>query len=815
MEVVSSSPLRVASLVWQPRPGVATLTVVCKATFDLAPVTSPLAAEQEYPNDEENHWNDDPARSLYAPSDLAPVKPRAEVVLVGHAFAPQGKPVRSLVARLIVGEVDKSIEVFPERSFSLDGVLREGAPFARMSLRYERAAGGPDTTNPVGVRCDVRDTLGALALPNLQPPGLAIHTPNDFIAPTGFGPIAASWAARRDKLGQLAGTWSERAIAFYPLPEGLDARYFQVAPPDQQLEALRANERIVLENLHVEHARLVTSLPGVEPRATVERPGAAPRPLEFVADTLWIDTDRARCTLTWRGQVPLEHPNEAGRVVVGMAERGNAASYSRAPLAAPRASTSSNPSNSSSSPARKPGRATAVPFPPASPSPETAAARLSGPPTHDTIDPSFMGDAMPAWLRTAIQSGQPPTGAPQSTPHPPSSPAARPAPPPPRPSDSGMFAPPPFMAPPSSPGPIAPASFSTPWAAGATANPSPLEARPAPPAAPPPSPSYPNRPIAPSAPVLDAKPPREMSAIGASNAAAAASSTVPAAPKLIPANGAVPTESTPASRERLDLLWFDSALAPRLRRDKAIRELLAAGKGKNAWLVGDPTPRDGEADRDRRDVVRVLGRAQPIDLARIDAALDEAFDDEGSFSPPVAVAAGELSLRFDERESLKATITAVTPLLGADKKLREVVGAATEALESKWQLLDDVADRLTRRIEEAFRETARTLPAGYLEGAVAKLLLEGRHYRKRHLLGEPRIVADFFLGGSDAPVPAYLPGALEAHLPLFNRFRALAIVELRIREDQHETHPTALVVLALARSLKERRPSRLAERKPE
>ena len=44
-----------------------------------------------------------------------------------------------------------------------------------MPLGYERAAGGPDTSNPLGVRADARpNTYGMVALPNLQPPGLQI-----------------------------------------------------------------------------------------------------------------------------------------------------------------------------------------------------------------------------------------------------------------------------------------------------------------------------------------------------------------------------------------------------------------------------------------------------------------------------------------------------------------------------------------------------------------------------------------------------------------------------------------------------------------
>jgi len=193
MDIVSTCPLRVASRAWPSARGGFTLTVVCKATYRLLPGTSPLADAQDEPNEEDNHWDDDPARSLYAPSDLVPFKPRADVVLVGHAFAPGRAPVASIVARLVVGEIDKAVEAFGDRFFSQDGQLHEGPRIAKVPLLYERAAGGVGTRNPVGVRLDgPPDIYGRTALPNLQPPGLHVTKPGDFIAPIGFGPIAAT-----------------------------------------------------------------------------------------------------------------------------------------------------------------------------------------------------------------------------------------------------------------------------------------------------------------------------------------------------------------------------------------------------------------------------------------------------------------------------------------------------------------------------------------------------------------------------------------------------------------------------------------------
>lgn len=318
MDVVSSCLLRTGSIVWQPRPGAWALTVVCKATYLLAPNESPLAEDQDEPNEADGFWNDDATRSLSVASDLAPFKRRADVLLVGHAFAPGKQPVRSLMARLVVGGVDKSVAVFGDRAWMHSGELQEAAPFARMPLRWERAAGGPRTANPVGVRMGgeaVSDRQGFIVVPNLQPAGAYLATPADRFDPAGFAPIAPRWPGRMEKLHRHAAGWNPSRWSEQPLPEDIDAAFFNLAPPDQQVSVIRNDERILMENLHQEHPRLATTLAWVEPRAVVER-AEGTSGVQLRCDTLWIDTDRGRCALLWRGQVMLANPREAGRVVV-------------------------------------------------------------------------------------------------------------------------------------------------------------------------------------------------------------------------------------------------------------------------------------------------------------------------------------------------------------------------------------------------------------------------------------------------------------------------------------------------------------------
>ncbi|WP_437725966.1 DUF2169 domain-containing protein [Sorangium sp. So ce861] len=324
MRVSSTCPLRVASLVWRPRPEAFALTVVCKATFALEPGRSRLAPAQEAPWESDVPWGDDPRASLWAASDLAPFKRRVDVLVVGHAHAPHGEPAASLVARLAIGAIDKRIEVHGQRAWTPGGQLTAAAPFARASLRWERAARGRDGWNPVGVPANAApDARGLRPAPSLLPPGAELRGPAEPLPPAGFGPIAPSWPERAARLRRHAATFGHGAWAERPLPEDIDPGYFNAAPPDQQLDQLPAGERLVLAHLHPRHPELATALEGVIPRASLLRGDAEPQEMRLRCDTLWIDADRGICTLTWRGAVPLRHAAEDVTVVV-TAERPEA-----------------------------------------------------------------------------------------------------------------------------------------------------------------------------------------------------------------------------------------------------------------------------------------------------------------------------------------------------------------------------------------------------------------------------------------------------------------------------------------------------------
>jgi hypothetical protein len=748
MVVTSLCPLRVTSVPWRMRNGGFALTVVCKGTFDLSPGELRLAEHQEDPNEDENFWDDDPHRSLQSPSDLALFKVRADVVLVGKAFAPKQAPARSLLARLTVAGVDKTIEVCADRSWTPDGGLREGAPFTSMPLRYERAAYGGE--NPVGVRVDAH---AGGALPNLQPPGGGRRP--DAIPPVGFGPIASQWPARRSLLGPLAASLLPRSWEEQPLPEDLDAAFFSVAPPDQRPERIEPGARLVLENLSPQTPRLVTTLPVARPRAFADR-GKGLEELQLICDTLWIDTDSGVATLTWRGQMGLAGRHDEGAVVVLLDHPSRPLTWEEIQAEHAKAVTPAAP--------RRP----LPPYKEADPTPapneeHTQAYRTSG----ARRDPAlpFVGGRAPD--------------------------VAAPPPPPPRapvasaPPWLNVSPPPPA---PSNPGETSAIRIGSSWA---------YEEPPAHSAAPlPPAPAPP--PVL--APLPAPPPPVTVGVLAASNLAAAiVIAPVAEGAAVVPAPARTPARSPPA--ELIDLLWFDPEVPDRARLHRPWQDLIVRLR---------PQPDEGDPDedpdedppevKDRRDVLGLLAEGEPTPLEDLAAVLADAASPTGGLTPALVLVVGDLEPSFDEVEALSAALAAAAPFAtGSDKKLKETFELVVESLKSPWaQGSARTAEALSTRLREAFPAGAWSLPPGWLDQQIERTLVEKRAYQKRRVLGKTLLRATLAQRGG-AAVPTYLPDDLAGHLPLYARFQARLLAEVVLQQDQYEPHPYALRALALAR----------------
>lgn len=786
MDVESRCRLPAIAFAWQPHASAWAMTIVVKGTFELRPGVAALATEQEAPLAADNHWDDDPRRSLHAARDRVPFKPRADVVLVGHAFVPAAGGARSLSVRLRVGEIDKEIDVFCNRSLGADGQVQEGPPFSRMPLVYERTAGGPDTWNPVGMRLDNQDRAGRRLLPNIVGGGGAA-APHDRLEPAGFGPLAPNWPPRWEKLAHLAAGWDPESVGRAPLPDGLDLAFFNVAPPDQQLTSLRDDELIELTNLSPEHPHLTTRLPGVRPRAVIEGGPRAGQEVRLHADTLWIDTDQGICAVTWRGQVAVEHPQQAGRVVVSLVE---------SPSAGGRSDTRQQPRPEDESTAvglRAP-RLPELPFLPAgSALPFTPAATAPAPPAA----PRF-GDSTGNW----------PAAAPPPVPPAPPAPAAprfRDYPPswrPPSPTPQRVDPPAPAQAPrwhrpyadtPPPPAQV-PAAAQVPAGAGMMPR-HPLTGVP-------PGMSVGAAMAAASAAAAPVAPRSDGSVLGASNAAAdpppwtKPRASVPQEPEPQPA----PEPAGFGHDRALHLVWHDPESVPRVRRKLEFRAILDAAA--EAPLDPDFDDLDGALDprdfEDRRDTLEILLRGEASDGAALNQALRAAVRKDGKFVAPIVLVEGDLILPFDEKALLEATVAAAAGSAAGDDRLKAAIADAEAFLaHADRPAAPSIPESLAARVRAAHLEIKGAPPAADLDAAVERALLTGRRYQKREILGGPHLRALLVVEGAADPLPTYLPASLAGDLPMAPRLRARLIAALHFALDRYEASLSALSALAL------------------
>ncbi len=308
VDIVKVGPFHVQTVLWQPAPGAWAQMILCRSTIALAPMESFPAAQQG-------------PRAALDPLERAiaeaPFKCWPEVLLTGSAYAREGATATSLTARIAVGDLDVGIEVCGDRYFNVDGQLSAPRPFSSMPIVWERAAGGPDTSNPVGVLMGPSarpDAWGRVVIPNLMPLGASVVTRDDVVAPAAFAPIEPSWPSRATRLHR-AGAWDPERWQEQPLPGDVDVSFFNAAPSGQILEALTGEERLVLEHLHPKHPRLSTYLRATPPRVLASA-GGGRHEVRLTCDTLAIDADAGTATLVWRGQLTVSHPDEPCAIVV-------------------------------------------------------------------------------------------------------------------------------------------------------------------------------------------------------------------------------------------------------------------------------------------------------------------------------------------------------------------------------------------------------------------------------------------------------------------------------------------------------------------
>jgi hypothetical protein len=123
---------------------------------------------------------------------------------------------------------------------------------------------------------------------------------------------------------RLAGTYDEKWLenTFPFLPSDFDFRYFQSAPPDQQIPYPRGGERVQLQNLTPEPLPAFR-LPRIEVPVEATDVHIKRTEQQAVLDTIVLEPDRGRMQLVWRTSFPLRRNiHEMRQVVVGRMSKG-------------------------------------------------------------------------------------------------------------------------------------------------------------------------------------------------------------------------------------------------------------------------------------------------------------------------------------------------------------------------------------------------------------------------------------------------------------------------------------------------------------
>lgn len=268
--------------------------------------------------------------------DFAPRKPRCDILLSGSAYAPDGRTATRVEAGIQIGAWSKRLAVVGPRQWDC-GVATLRAtppqPFATQTISYDVAFGGTDLlhedpaqhaafmANPVGLgfhKHVKKAWVDGQPLPRTEELSRSVSGTNDDYRPMSFGPVGRGWEPRFRFAGTYGEEWLEKHFPF--LPPDFDEQYFQAAPADQQLplDFLKGGPaEVTLLNLTPEGLTRFSIPHLVAPVSVFPKKGER-EDYTAALDTVMIEPDQQRFTLTWRVARPLKkNMFEIAQVLVG------------------------------------------------------------------------------------------------------------------------------------------------------------------------------------------------------------------------------------------------------------------------------------------------------------------------------------------------------------------------------------------------------------------------------------------------------------------------------------------------------------------
>lgn len=340
MEILNNTGMLVGYTMGMEPSGRECLVVAVKGTFSI-PESSrekPQLMTSQVPLVEADTFHGAPGFS--APRfevDYAPIKHHCDITLVGSAYAPGGKPAAQVQAGFKVGNVSKVLNVLGERNwvYSANGyVPSKPVPFVKKEISYDIAFGGVDRfhqdesrhdpymLNPVGIGYHkvISDKLVEhTPAPCTEECDRPVRSPDGNYTPMAFGPIGRGWQSRFQYGGTYNEKWLEDTFPF--LPADFDELYYQSAPRDQQTTYLQGGEEVRLLNV-TEDGKRTFNIPKIDMPVVFFKKSSEQEKTIAVLDTVVLDPDNERFTLTWRTSIKLQNNAfEIPEALVGKASR--------------------------------------------------------------------------------------------------------------------------------------------------------------------------------------------------------------------------------------------------------------------------------------------------------------------------------------------------------------------------------------------------------------------------------------------------------------------------------------------------------------
>ena len=311
LQIQNNTPFAADMNVFPNEHAIDTLYVLVRATFNIGKQWT-LADKQVPPMIADKYWTEPGESSLKYGSDCHTGKPCSDIIMLGHAHAPNNQETRQLDVALTVGQVHKTIRVFGNRHW-YNGRITPPEPFKTMAMVYEKAFGGEYIVNGISTAVEERNPVGqgfsgqrkvdemnGVPLPNLEDPNNLITDINQRPAPACFAISAPHWQPRSAYAGTYDEAWQAQRAPF--LPEDFDKRFFSMSHPDLVYPGfLIGGEQVEISNMHP-CGTLKFALPHVKLNTVVFIAGETVQPV-FNLETLLIEPNELKLSMVWRAAV--------------------------------------------------------------------------------------------------------------------------------------------------------------------------------------------------------------------------------------------------------------------------------------------------------------------------------------------------------------------------------------------------------------------------------------------------------------------------------------------------------------------------------